>query len=179
MTQTAKTHHEWYVFITGWTRQSPTRSGNHCLCITTGDFNQTACCFDVSLFLSCCHTVKYPGKHDGIPVPPQKRVSSSNWRSFLRPNSDFIIIKAWWTLNVWSREAQLVWVCSPKKNICVCVFVCLWSLWFGFIHRALLDAFKSNFVAQNQVWAQPAINQRKPTCPRNPSRSSHNHCSLV
>lgn len=72
-------------------------------------------------FWAVANTVKYPGKHEGIPFPPQKRVSSSNRRSFLRPNPDIIIIKGWWLLNVWNRETQLDWVCFPKTSVCVCV----------------------------------------------------------
>lgn len=127
MTHTAKIHHKWYVIITWaftglrWTRQSRTRSENHCSFIMTGDFNQTACRFDVSLFLSCCQYSQIPWKTWWIPFPPQKRVSSSNRRSFLRPNPDIIIIKGWWSLNVWNRETQLDWVCSPKTSVCVCV----------------------------------------------------------
>lgn len=108
------------------------------------------------------NTVKHPGKHDGIPFPPHKRVSSSNRRAFLRPNSDIIIIKGWWSLNVWNRETQLAWVC-----VCVCVIVVVWLYTLSSTRCVWVQVCGSD-----QVWGQPAINLRKARRPRTP-RARH------
>lgn len=128
--------------------------------LVIGEFNQTACCFDVS-FIS-----------ESFPILSNP-LENMNWRSFLRPTTDIILIKGWWSLNVCNRETQLAWVCFPKTS------VCLWSLWFGSIHWAPQDG-----VLSPGLWFRPSLgtacnkSEQINTSP-NPSLSSHNHSSLV